>query len=404
VTLLAIVCLVGLVSALAVAFWQWQEAERWRRGAQEAQIKAAQWEATAAAERRFAQEQAQLLEASQHKLEQSFRALAGEALQANSQMFLDRSREQVQGVVAPIEESLKRFDQNVQQMEKSRAEAYGGITAQLRNLMESERELRQAADQLKNALKAPQHRGRWGEVQLRRVVELAGMLAHCDFDEQVTIGEGRFRPDVVIHLPNGRNVAVDAKAPLDAYLRAVESEDESERRRLLGDHAKQIRSHMKSLGEKCYWERLEGSPEFVIAFLPLESIHSAALQHDSELLNFGVEKRVLLATPTTLIAVLFSIAQGWRDRDFAENASRIRELGTELYERIIQLHGKFTAMGSGLTAAVEAYNSAIWGLESRVFVTARRFRELQSSHLPGLADLEPVNHTPRVLAASDWPS
>jgi DNA recombination protein RmuC len=367
-------------------------------------MKAVQWEATAGAERRSADDRAQLLEVSQRKLEQSFRALAGEALQTNSQMFLDRSREQVAGVVAPVEESLKRFDHNIQQMEKARAEAYGGLTAQLRNLMESERELRQAADQLKNALKAPQHRGRWGEVQLRRAVELAGMLAHCDFEEQVTIGDGRFRPDVVVHLPNGRNVAVDAKAPLDAYLKAIESEDESERRRLLGDHAKQIRSHVKSLGEKCYWERLDGSPEFVIAFLPLESIYSAALQHDAELLSFGVQKRVLLATPTTLIAVLFSIAQGWRDRDFAENASRIRELGTELYDRIVQIHGKFTAMGDGLSAAVEAYNSAIWGLESRVFVTARRFRELQGSHLPALPDLEPVNHVPRVLAASDWPS
>lgn len=402
--MLAIICLIALAGALAVAFWQWKQAEGWRRAAQESQIKAAQWEATAGAERRSAQEQVKLLEASQRKLEQSFRALAGEALQANSQMFLDRSREQVKGVVGPVEESLKRFDRNIQQMEKARAEAYGGLTAQLRNLMDSERELRRAADQLKNALKAPQHRGRWGEVQLRRALELAGMLSHCDFEEQVTIGDGRFRPDVVIYLPNGRNVAVDAKVPLDAYLKAIECEDESERRRLVADHARQIRSHIKSLGEKCYWDRLEGSPEFVIAFLPLESIYSAALQHDAELLNFGVEKRVLLATPTTLIAVLFSIAQGWRDRNFAENASRIRDLGAELYERIVQIHGKFTEMGDGLTAAVGAYNSAIWGLESRVFVTARRFRELQGSHLPALDDLETVNLTPRVLAANDWVS
>jgi DNA recombination protein RmuC len=401
-TLLAIVCLVGFAVALAAAFFEWQQAARWQRNAQEAHIKAVQWEAAAAAERRSAEERAQLLEASERKLEQSFRALAGEALQANSQMFLDRSREQVAGVVAPVEESLKRFDRNIQQMEKARAEAYGGLTAQLRNLIDSERELRQAADQLKNALKAPQHRGRWGEVQLRRSIELAGMLAHCDFAEQVTIGDGRLRPDVVIYLPNGRTVAVDAKVPLDAYLKAAESEEESERRRLLGDHAKQIRAHVKSLGEKGYWDRLDGSPEFVIAFLPLESIYSAALQHDSELLTFAVEKRVLLATPTTLIAVLFSIAQGWRDRDFAENASRIRDLGTELYERIVQVHGKFAAMGDGLAAAVEAYNSAIWGLESRVFVTARRFRELQGCHLPTLDDLETVNLTPRVLAANDW--
>jgi DNA recombination protein RmuC len=161
---------------------------------------------------------------------------------------------------------------------------------------------------------------------------------------------------------------------------------------------------VKSLGEKSYWDRLEGSPEFVVAFLPLESIYSAALQQDSELLSFGVEKRVLLATPTTLIAVLYSIAQGWRDRDFAENASRIRELGAELYQRIVQVHGKFAEMGDGLSNAVHAYNSAIWGLESRVFVTARRFRELQGTPLPVIGDLEPVAIAPRAMAANDWPT
>jgi DNA recombination protein RmuC len=404
VTSLAIICLIAFAGALIAAFSQWQQAEHWRRAAHDAQIKAAQAEATVAAERKSAQEQVQLLESTQRKLEQSFRALAGEALQANSQTFLDRSREQVQSVVGPVQESLKRFDLNVQQMEKARAEAYGGLTAQLKNLINSERELRQAADQLKNALKAPQQRGRWGEIQLRRAIELAGMLAHCDFEEQVSLDGGRFRPDVVIHLPNGRNVAVDAKVSLDAYLKAVESEDESERRRLLADHAKQVRSHVKSLGEKAYWDRLSGSPEFVIAFLPLESIYAAALQHDSELLNFGVEKRVLLATPTTLIAVLYSIAQGWRDRDFAENASRIRELGAELYQRIVQVHGKLAGVGEGLNDAVQAYNGAIWGLESRVFVTARRFRELQGSPLPVIGDLEPVTVAPRALAANDWPS
>ena len=401
---LALVCLLGLAGASAAAFWQWQQAEQWRRTAQEAQIKLAQAEATAAAEHKSAHDQLHLVQGAQLKLEQSFRSLASEALQANSQMFLDRSREQVQGVVAPVQESLKRFDLNLQQIEKSRAEAYGGISAQLRNLMDSERELRQAADQLKNALKAPQQRGRWGEIQLRRAIELAGMIAHCDFEEQVTIQGGRLRPDVLIHLPNGRNVVVDAKVSLDAYLKAVETENDSDRQRFLADHARQVRAHVKSLGEKSYWDRLEGSPEFVIAFLPLESIYSAALQHDPELLNFGVEKRVLLATPTTLIAVLYSIAQGWRDRNFAENASRIRELGAELYQRIVQVHGKFAEMGDGLSTAVQAYNGAIWGLESRVFVTARRFRELQGSPLPVIGDLEPVAVAPRAMAANDWPT
>jgi DNA recombination protein RmuC len=399
VTLLAVVCLIGLLSGLGVAFWQWQQAERWRRAAQDALIRATQAETAMAAERRAAEGQLQLLGAAQAKLEQSFRALASEALHANSQMFLDRSREQVLGVVAPVQESLKRFDQNVQQMEKTRSEAYGSISTQLKNLMESERDLRQAADQLKNALRAPQHRGRWGEIQLRRTVELAGMLAHCDFHEQVTMEGGRLRPDVIIHLPNGRDVVVDAKVSLDAYLKATEVEDEGERHRYLCDHARQVRAHVKALGEKSYWDRLDGSPEFVVAFLPLESIYSAALQHDGELLSYGVEKRVLLATPTTLIAVLYSIAQGWRERDFSENAVRIRELGKELYDRLSSVHGKLGLMGSKLRDAVEAYNGTIWNMESRVFVTARRFRELQGTTLSPLEELQPLDVTARVPAS-----
>jgi DNA recombination protein RmuC len=270
----------------------------------------------------------------------------------------------------------------------------------LKNLLESERELRQAADQLKNALRAPQHRGRWGEIQLRRAVELAGMLAHCDFDEQVTV-EGRLRPDLIVHLPNGRDVVVDAKVSLDAYLKAVEAQDETERSRCLSDHARQVRCHVKALGEKAYWDRLDGSPEFVIAFLPLESIYSAALQHDGELLSYGVEKRVLLATPTTLIAVLYSIAQGWRERDFSENAERIRDLGKELYERLSSVHGKLGTMGDKLRDAVDAYNATIWNMESRVFVTARRFRELQGANLSPLEELEPLDVTARVPASAN---
>jgi DNA recombination protein RmuC len=230
------------------------------------------------------------------------------------------------------------------------------------------------------------------------------MLAHCDFEEQVTLQNGRYRPDVLIHLPNGRNLVIDAKVSLDAYLKAVESTNETERQRLFAEHAKQVRSHVRSLADKSYWESLPGSPEFVIAFLPLESIYAAALENDPALLNFGVEKRVLLATPTTLIAVLYSIAQGWRDRDLAENASRIRELGTELYQRVVQVHSKIAAMGEGLQRAAEAYNGAVWNLESRVFVTARRFRDLQGSPLPVLDELEPVSAVPRALAANDWPS
>jgi DNA recombination protein RmuC len=403
VIFLALVCLIGMVGGLAIAVWQWQQAERWRRSAGDAEMKAAQFESAAQMERRSAEERIQLLHTTQQNLEHSFRSLASEALQANSQMFLDRSREQVEGVVGPVRETLTRFDASVKQLETARAEAYGSLTAQINSLVQSGSQLRDAAEQLKNALRTPHQRGRWGELQLRRTVELAGMIAHCDFSEQFTLlGSSLLRPDLVVHLPNGRNIAVDSKVSLDAYLKAIDSEDAAERDRLFADHARQVRTHVKALGEKAYWEGLEGSPEFVIAFLPLESIYSAALQRDPELLCFGVEKRVLLATPTTLIAVLFAVAQGWREREFTENAERIRELGKQLYERIVQVHGNFSKLGGELNAAVGAYNSAVWNLESRVLVTARNFRDLQGDPMKEMEELKPVDLAPRVLAAKNW--
>jgi DNA recombination protein RmuC len=403
VTLLALVCLAGLLALLAVAAWQWQQAERWRRVAQDSQIQGAKLTGAAEAERKAAEERVQLLQSAQQKLEQSFRALASDALQTNSQMFLDRSREQMEGVVAPVRDTLLRFDQNVRQLETSRAEAYGSLTQQIQNLMQSEAQLREAADQLKTALRTPHQRGRWGELQLRRAVEMAGMLAYCDFDEQQTLfGERNLRPDMIVHLPNGRDVVVDAKVSLDAYLRAVECQNDIEREQCLADHARQVRTHVKALGEKAYWERLPGSPDFVIAFLPLESLYSAALQKDGALLSYSVEKRVLLATPTTLIALLYAVAHGWREREFTENAERIRDLGKELYERIVQIHGGISTIGKELNSAVEAYNSAVWNLENRVLVSARKFRDLQGSAAREIEPLAPVDAQPRTLTAADW--
>jgi DNA recombination protein RmuC len=392
-----------MVGGLVIAAWQWQQAESWRKAAGDAAVKAAQYESVAGMERRSAEERIQLLQATQQKLEHSFRSLASEALQVNSQMFLDRSREQVEGVVGPVRETLSKFDASVKQLETARAEAYGSLTAQIANLVQSGSQLRDAAEQLKNALRTPHQRGRWGELQLRRTVELAGMISHCDFSEQMTLtGSSLLRPDLVVHLPNGRNIAVDSKVSLDAYLKAIDSEDAAERDRLYADHARQVRTHVKALGEKAYWEGLDGSPEFVVAFLPLESIYSAALQRDPELLSFGVEKRVLLATPTTLIAVLFAVAQGWREREFTENAERIRELGKQLYERIVQVHGNFVKLGGELNSAVGAYNSAVWNLESRVLVTARSFRDLQGSSMKEMDELKPVDAAARVLAGKNW--
>ena len=410
-TLLFVIALVGFIAALIFAVREAHSAAESRRQAEElrkqmtgAQMRAAQLDATLTAERKSIEDRLAVQQSTQRQLEQSFRALAAEALQSNSQMLLDRSREQIENVVAPVRETLTRFDQNVQKLEVSRAEAYGSLTQQIQHLMHSQVELRDSTDQLKNALRAPQHRGRWGEIQLRRVVELAGMLAHCDFHEQQTLfGDRNLRPDVIIHLPNGRDVVVDAKVSLDAYLRAIETADEAKRDALLTDHARQVRTHVKSLGEKSYWERLPGSPDFVVAFLPLESIYSAALQKDSELLNFGVDKRVLLATPTTLIALLYAVAHGWRERDFTENAERIQEVGKELYERVVNMHGHVAKLGRELGGAVAAYNSAVGSLESRVLVSARKFRDLQQSPSREMDVLESVDTAPRKLSSSDWP-
>jgi DNA recombination protein RmuC len=411
VTVLFVIALVGFIAALVFAVREMSSAAESRRHAEQlrqqmtiAQMRAAELEATLTAERKSIEDRLALQQSTQRQLEQSFRALAAEALQSNSQMLLDRSREQIENVVAPVRETLTRFDQNVQKLEVSRAEAYGSLSQQIQHLMQSQVELRDSTDQLKNALRAPQHRGRWGEIQLRRVVELAGMIAHCDFHEQQTLfGDRNLRPDVIIHLPNGRDIVVDAKVSLDAYLRAIETADEAKRDALLTDHARQVRTHVKSLGEKSYWERLPGSPDFVVAFLPLESIYSAALQKDGELLNFGVDKRVLLATPTTLIALLYAVAHGWRERDFTENAERIQEVGKELYERVVNMHGHVAKLGRELGGAVAAYNSAVGSLESRVLVSARKFRDLQQSPSREMEVLESVDAAPRRLSSSDWP-
>ena len=276
----------------------------------------------------MAESQLRILTQTHQQVEERFRALANDALQKNSQLFLDRSRDQLQHLVEPVNQSLRRFEEQVQAIEKTRAGAYSDITAQVNALTQLQERVRQSTDQLKTALRSPIQRGRWGEIQLRRVVEMAGMLEHCDFAEQKTLfGETNQRPDLIVRLPNQCMVVVDAKVSLEAYLRAIEAENEADRLRYLKDHANQVRTHIKSLGEKSYWQRLPGSPEFVVAFLPLESLFSAALEHDPTLLDFGMERRVVIATPVTLITLLLTVAHGWRQQMVMENLDKIRDTG-----------------------------------------------------------------------------
>jgi len=412
--------LLALCLLLAVAFaaYQLSEARRWRQSAAEARAQAAsqsadleqarrtaiQQEAESNKHREIAEAQFKLLTQTQQQVEERFRALASDALQNNSQLFLDRSRDQLQHLVEPVNQSLRRFEEQVQAIELTRAGAYSDITAQVHALTQLQERVRQSTDQLKTALRSPIQRGRWGEMQLRRVVELAGMLEHCDFAEQKTLfGETNQRPDLIVRLPNQCMVVVDAKVSLEAYLRAIEAENEPDRLRHLKDHAGQVRTHVRSLGEKAYWERLSGSPEFVVAFLPLESLFSAALEHDPMLLDYGVERRVLIATPVTLITLLLTVAHGWRQQVTIENLDKIRDTGTELYTRLLTMGQHFTKLGDAIAKTVDTYNQTVGSLEKNVLTSARKFKDLRPANAGQLEEVTEIEAAPRSLDGGKWP-
>jgi DNA recombination protein RmuC len=302
-----------------------------------------------------------------------------------------------------VRESLGKVDAQIQQMEKERGRAYGALHEQVQSLITTQKELQSETGNLVRALRTPNVRGRWGEIQLRRVVEIAGMLSYCDFAEQETIVSetGRLRPDLVVKLPGGKSVVVDAKTPLQAFLDAFETTDEEARRAALANHARQVADHMNTLSAKKYWEQFEATPEFVVMFLPGETFFSAALEQDPGLIEHGVLNRVIPASPTTLIALLKAVAYGWNQEKLARNAHEISVLGKELHDRLRSLAAHITAVGTGLDRAVEAYNKAVGSLESRVLVSARKFAELGASVAEQIPEIEPVETTSRELSF-DW--
>ncbi len=376
-------------------------------------------------EERLAQQEARMQETNK-QLSDTFQQLSHGALEKNNESFLrlaktvlDRyqqgarddlsSRQQaIEQMTKPIRERLEKFDSKLDELEKSRVGAYRAIDQQMKALLETHLpRLHSETANLVKALRQPTTRGRWGEVQLRRVVELAGMLEHCDFLEQETAHTetGRLRPDMLIRLPGGHQIIIDSKAPVDAYLTAVEAENDDTRAAALANHARQVRNHVEALGKKDYHEQFEPTPEFVVMFVPGEAFFSAALAQDPELIEYGADRRVIPASPTTLIALLKAVAYGWRQEALEQNAREVAALGKELHDRIQSLAGHWTTVGKRLDQAVGAYNTSVNVLENRVLTSTRRFQELRAA--PDHSEIDsasPIERGVRSLSAPELAS
>jgi DNA recombination protein RmuC len=338
------------------------------------------------------------------RLEAAIKALSTEALDANSNRFLELAETHLSGQVRPLKDSLERMDQQLRSVERVRQEAYGALTEGVRQLRTDQDKLRTETGNLVTALRAPHVRGRWGEIQLRRVIEMAGMVEHCDFAEQqsTTDADGNvFRPDVIVHLPGGKQVVIDSKVPLVAYLDAFrEDVTDDERRAFLADHARHVREHVQKLSQKAYWRQLPGTPELVVMFLPDESFMRAALEHDSSLSELAWSNNVIPASPTNLIGLLRAMHYGWQQETIAESAREVSDLGRELYKRLATMGTHVSKLGRSLDGAVKAYNETVGSLERQVLVQARRF---ERHGITGVEppELQPIERQTRPLAAAE---
>lgn len=357
------------------------------------------------------EEQKALIEVMKTELSDTFKAHASAALRSSNEDFLKLAsehlgkilaetkgklgehKEALDGTIKPLQEMLKKYEEQIQQIEKQRHESFGSLTQQIRALSAMQEQLQKETSNLVTVLRRPKVSGSWGEIGLRRVVELAGMTAYCDFYEQesVSTDSGRLRPDMIVRLPNGREIVVDAKAPVDAYLNAVSAPTEEERKKAIANYISQIRNHMTTLSSKAYWDQFKQSPEIVVMYLPGESFFSAALEYDHRLIEDGSSKRVIISTPTTFIALLKAIAYGWQQEQVAKSAQEISNLGKELYDRFSVVLEHFSKTGMAIRKAVESYNEGVRSMESRLIPSIRKFKDLGVSTTKEIASPPEIN-------------